>query len=132
MDALEKSGLVRGNKVQHQVSIPEWIHSHSAFQKACVRGLMDTDGGVFFHHHTSNGHRYRSFGLTFCNHSLLIVHGMARILREQHFKFSIQEQIKIYMYKLSEVQRYFQVIGTHNPKNVKKLRLHLKLPTRIS
>ena len=102
------------------------------FQKACVRGLMDTDGGVYFHRHISNGIRYRNFGLSFCSHSLPLIQGMARILKKQHFKFSVQNQIKIYMYTLSEVERYFREIGTHNPKNMQRLRFYLQKSTRIS
>ena len=42
-------GLKIGNKVKQQVGVPNWIMSSKIYKVACLRGLMDTDGGVFLH-----------------------------------------------------------------------------------
>ena len=55
---LEKIGLVRGNKIKHQVDIPQWIKKNKNFQIACVRGLMDTDGCVVIHKYKSKNKKY--------------------------------------------------------------------------
>ncbi len=89
VNALESIGMRRGDKVAHQVGIPSWIYTQINFQKACVRGLMDTDGGVYFHHHVSGGYRYRSFGLSFGNHSTPLITGVDRILRR--LKFNVKQ-----------------------------------------
>ena len=124
--AMEKIGLQRGNKVAHQVSIPKWILQNKEFAKACVRGLIDTDGGVYFHRHISGGRRYMHFGLTFTNHSKRLIQGLQNILEKNNFVPSTNNPKKIYIYKLREVERYFNVIGSHNPKHTERLNAYLK------
>jgi hypothetical protein len=125
--ALEKVGLKRGNKVRHQVAIPEWILNNKNYSRVCLRGLMDTDGGVYFHHHITHGNQYINFGLTFSNHSLPLIQGAAQILKENNFSPSIVKNRKIYIYNLSEIKRYFKVIKSSNPKHTKRLNMYLKL-----
>ncbi|MCL5970197.1 MAG: helix-turn-helix domain-containing protein, partial [Patescibacteria group bacterium] len=72
VEELENFGLLRGDKVRNQVDFPKWIWQNLEFQKACVRGLMDTDGGCFFHKHTTRGIRYKNFGMCFTSMSLPI------------------------------------------------------------
>lgn len=43
---LEKFGLKSGNKKKNNLGIPEWIFESEDFLKACIRGLVDTDGSV--------------------------------------------------------------------------------------
>ncbi len=43
---LEKLGFPIGNKLKNNVKIPEWIFEDRSFLKACLRGLIDTDGSV--------------------------------------------------------------------------------------
>lgn len=47
VEALKEVGLTSGNKVENQVSVPEWIKSDKKFAKACLRGLVDTDGSIY-------------------------------------------------------------------------------------
>ena len=44
---LTSFGLKKGNKVKNQVGVPKWIKSNRNFIKACLRGLIDTDGSIF-------------------------------------------------------------------------------------
>jgi intein/homing endonuclease len=43
----KKLGLILGNKHKNNVGIPLWIFSNKEFIKACIRGLIDTDGCVY-------------------------------------------------------------------------------------
>lgn len=48
--AVEKAkrlGLSAGNKTHNNIGIPDWIFSDKEFIKACIRGLIDTDGCVY-------------------------------------------------------------------------------------
>lgn len=45
--SLVKKGLVPGDKVKNQVSIPQWINKRKEFPRGCLRGLTDTDGSIF-------------------------------------------------------------------------------------
>lgn len=127
---LERYGLVKGNKVKHQVDFPEWIWRDIEFQKACIRGLMDTDGGCYFHKHKVNGLIYRNFGMSFANKSLPLVHSFTEVLKSLGLKFSVTNNgTQIYMYSFKGVKKYFELIGSHNQKNNKKFEYYLNQKT---
>jgi transcriptional regulator with XRE-family HTH domain len=126
IEALEQLGLKRGNKVKNQIDIPTWILKNTEYARLCVRGLMDTDGGVYFHHHMVNGKPYVNFGLTFTNYALPITNKVYEILKTHNFSPSLVKLKRIYIYKLSEIQRYFSVFGSHNPKHLRRVENYLK------
>lgn len=123
-DELEKHGLFRGNKIKNKVSFPPWIWDDIEYQKACVRGLMDTDGGCYFHTHTVNGKTYKNFGMCFTSKSSPLLHSVSAVLKSLGLKFSTAQN-KIYIYDFKEVKKYFEIIGTHNPKNIDKFQYYL-------
>lgn len=121
IERLGSFGFIKGDKVKHQVDFPEWIWKNTEFQKACVRGLMDTDGGCYFHRHRNNGLFYRNFGMCFSNESLPLITSMGRVLTKLGIKFSLAKaNTRIYIYSFLEIKKYFDLIGSSNPKNVYK------------
>lgn len=128
---LVKLGLVKGNKIRQNVDIPRWVWKNQEYQKACLRGLIDTDGGVYFHRHTTNGIRYRNLGLCFASGSKQLIRSASKILKNFEIKHSVSGR-RIFLYDLGEVKRYFLIIGSSNPKHNKRLQLHLSKPRRIS
>lgn len=126
VEVLEKIGLRKGNKVKNQVGIPLWILRNKEYSRLCLRGLMDTDGGVYFHNHTINGKRYLHFGLTFTNASLPLILGAKKILESYKLKIFMPRVRNLYIYKFSEVERYFNIIGSSNPKHWKRLKTYQK------
>ena len=48
VELLERLGLRRGNKIRHRADIPSWIWEREEYRIACLRGLMDTDGCVYY------------------------------------------------------------------------------------
>ncbi|MDP2831219.1 MAG: hypothetical protein Q8O02_03120, partial [Candidatus Omnitrophota bacterium] len=73
IDFLLKQGLKAGNKVKNQVDIPAWIKSDMEFQKACLRGLVDTDGSLYCHKYKVNNkwYKYLKLDFTSCSEPLL-------------------------------------------------------------
>ncbi len=127
---LERWGFIRGDKVRHQVDLPDWIWSNPEFQKACVRGLMDTDGGCYSHKHKVNGLVYKNFGMSFSNKSLPLVLAMAKILTSLGIKFSLaRKSTQIYIYSIKEIKKYFQLINSSNLKNITKFNSYLNETT---
>ncbi len=53
VEYLIRNGLCRGNKLKAGLKIPTWILNKKSYQKACVKGLIDTDGCLFIHVHKS-------------------------------------------------------------------------------
>jgi len=43
---LKEYGFPPGNKISNNVCIPPWIFKSNEYLKACIRGLIDTDGSV--------------------------------------------------------------------------------------
>lgn len=126
IDELQRWGFVRGDKVKHQVDFPKWVWPEPEFQKACVRGLMDTDGGCYFHKHKSNGLFYRNFGMYFANKSLPLIISVGKVLNSLGIKFSIAKAgTQIYIYSFTEIEKYFNLIGSNNSKNNKKFNEYL-------
>ena len=117
VEVLERIGLRRGNKVAHQVAFPKWINSRRSYQIACVRGLFDTDGGLYCHHKAKKIY----LGWCFANYSKPLLQGVMAVLLSLGFNVKKAGESKIYMYSLEHISRYMKVVGSHNPKNVDKL-----------
>jgi intein/homing endonuclease len=125
VSVLEKLGLVRGNKVKHQVGIPQWIKDGPNYKKSCVRGLFDTDGGLYSHSHSVKGEKYKNIGLSFCSHSEPLLNEFFETLLENGIAAK-KVKWKVYIYSVKEITRFFSKIGSHNPKNHKKLSFFVK------
>lgn len=112
-------GLKRGNKVKNQVAVPKWIRKNSFFSRACLRGLMDTDGGIFIHQYHVNKKKYSYLKLCFTNRSLPLLKFVYKQLLKEGFnpKLAIKlENKKVWLYNNSEVLEYLKIIGTHNSR----------------
>ncbi len=80
VDFLIENGLARGNKLKNGLKIPNWILEKPKFSKACVRGLVDTDGCMYIHTHKVLGKIYKSMGLCFTSFSPELVFQFNNIL----------------------------------------------------
>ncbi|MHB8155599.1 MAG: hypothetical protein ACYDFR_06095, partial [Candidatus Omnitrophota bacterium] len=69
VDFLLSRGLKIGNKIKQQIGVPRWILRNKLFMKSCLKGLIDTDGGIYFHKHVTKGIKYRHMGLCFTSYS---------------------------------------------------------------
>ena len=124
IDFLLKQGLVTGNKVKNQVDIPGWIFEKNEFQKACVRGLIDTDGSFYRHRYNSGGKNYNYLKLCFASRSKPLLNSVLRILNSLNFGAYLHGD-QVFIYSRSGVKRYFEQIGSHNPKHFNKIRKFL-------
>lgn len=120
IDFLLKQGLVSGNKVKNQVDIPHWIYDKVAYQKACVRGLIDTDGSFYRHRYNSNGRNYSYLKLCFASRSKSLLNSVLRILRQFGFDAYMHGD-QVFIYSMLGIKKYFEEIGTHNPKHSDKI-----------
>jgi intein/homing endonuclease len=124
VDFLLRQGLVAGNKIRNQVDIPGWVNEAIAYQKACLRGLIDTDGSFYCHRYTSNGKEYSYLKLCFTNCSRPLLKSVQKILKKLNFKAYLRGN-HVSIYSASEIRRYFEEIGTHNQKHFNKLKIAL-------
>lgn len=113
------------NKVADQVGVPLWIAENIRYCKACLRGLIDTDGSVYIDRHKGVRNNYSSVCLDFSNHSQPLLDFVFESLvlfdlRPQKYKFSIK------LRKGIDVKKYFVIIGSSNPKHVKRFESFIK------
>lgn len=114
VEYLETLGVQRGSKVAQQIAVPEWIFEDIEYVRACARGLMDTDGCVFLRRQRYKRREYRYLELHFSNHSQPLLAGMEQLLSLLRFTPKRDDR-GVTLYRQSEIKRYFEVVGTHNP-----------------
>ncbi len=110
-------GLKKGNKVKQQVKVPTWILKNKKYKKACLRGLMDTDGGIFVHKYRANNKEYSYNKACFTNRSIPLLYFVRDILRDLHFTPKLIDKVvnkKVWLYNAKEIARYLQVVGSNN------------------
>ncbi|MDD5463657.1 MAG: LAGLIDADG family homing endonuclease [Candidatus Moranbacteria bacterium] len=116
---IENIGLKKGNKVKQQVDIPQWIKKDMNFKIACIRGLVDTDGCLVIHKYKSKGKDYSYKKLSFTNRSFPLLNSARKILNELNIKNRItKNNLEIRVEAKKDVEKYFNTIGSHNPKHV--------------
>jgi len=118
---LEKIGLISGNKVKNDVGIPQWILDSKEFTKCCIRGLIDTDGGVY---DCGNGSLFPRIG--FCSYIPQLRNDFRNsLLNLGFFPLKWIMKTKTAIYRKKEVFRYIEEIGFSNPKHIKRLKMLL-------
>ena len=122
---LAKIGLKPGNKVKNQVCVPFWIIDKRVYYIPCLRGLVDTDGSVYSHRHTTKGFKCFNYGLTFGNHSQPLLDFAYKVLLKEGFTPK-RTKFGVYLYRQEEVKRYFDIIGTHSEHHLRSLNRVLK------
>lgn len=132
VEQLSKLGIGKGNKIKRQVDFPDWVWKKPAYQRKCVRGLMDTDGCVYFHHHTTKGVKYRNLGMCFTSHSRPLLNSVSKVFSANHIKHTLIDTGRVYIYDLEEVKKYFRIVGSSNSKFEHKLDFHLRSATKLS
>jgi len=115
-------GLKIGNKVRQQVGVPDWIKSDPLYRIACVRGLMDTDGGVFLHRYKVNGKDYLYKKICFSNMSIPLLIFVKETLNQLGFTPKMINNVvnkQVWLYNNKEVRDYLKKVGTSNPRLLK-------------
>lgn len=117
VDFLVEEGLIRGDKLKGNLKIPLWILSTKEYKVSCMRGLVDTDGCLYIHHHRVGGKMYQNIGLNFSSHSPSLIAQFASVFEEFDFMPHINKQgNEVFLYRESEITRYLEVFGTSNDR----------------
>jgi LAGLIDADG-like domain len=119
---LQTEGLQLGNKVKHQVGIPLWIKENTEYAHACLRGLIDTDGCVYFDRHKIKGKQYSSLGIDFANASVPILNFVESTWKDLGFS-PTRSGIHVRLRRKEEVFAYSKLIGFSNPKHARKIKV---------
>jgi len=113
---LIRHGIKKGNKVAKKIDIPKWIGDSEKYKIACLRGLVDTDGGLFRHKYIVNGKRYVYLKMCFTSYSPPLLRSATTILEELSLRPKNTAKNRVYLYSLPQLHRYFNKVGTSNPR----------------
>lgn len=115
---LTSIGLCTGNKVKLQVAAPAWIWDKPEYMKACIRGLIDTDGCFVKHKYKVNGKNYIYHKIAFSNRSEPILDFVFDGLEKLGFTPKRPWKYQVWLHQYLEVAKYLREIGTRNYKPV--------------
>lgn len=119
-------GLVQGNKIKQQFDIPFWIREKESYIRACIRGMIDTDGCVHRKvRRERNGSEYRSIGITFSSRSRPLQTSLIKLFNTLGFKVALSG-VTIYLCGQEQVKQYAEEVGFSNPKHLGRYHYFLK------
>lgn len=115
-------GLKQGDKIRQQVDVPKWIKRDRQYMIACVRGLIDTDGCVFTHQYSvrKKQYKYKKLGFSSRSKPLLVFVFSALKRFGLHPRYAGDHEVRLD--RIADVKHYFEIIGTHNPKHLKRFK----------
>lgn len=122
VDFLISIGLKSGNKIKSQVTIPDWIKENGVYLKACIRGLIDTDGCVY----EMLPHWPGLFQINFENRNITLLRDTRKALIKLDFHPSkicgkrTLNGTKIYISRKEEIKKFYKEIGSNNDRNIKQ------------
>ncbi|MAF35045.1 hypothetical protein CMO91_04335 [Candidatus Woesearchaeota archaeon] len=103
-------GFPAGEKCNGQLGMPDHFWNKDTLLTACLRGLFDTDGGVFHHPHTGV---MLDFTVT---HPHLYAQ-IQRALTKLQLGFG-KSRNRFQAYGREKAQKFFSRIGSSNPRNI--------------
>lgn len=110
-------GLKPGNKTKNKVGIPSWIFGKEKYLKACVRGLIDTDGCIY-----SLKPKYPNYyQLSFKNYNIQLLKDVRTAFLKLGYPISnISNNKQIYLTQKEYIRKFYKEIGFSNEKHIKR------------
>ncbi len=112
----EEWNLPFGDKINNKAKLHESIINDTLLSKGCIRGLVDTDGII--------GRDGKALCLRFTSHNPLVLRQMSNLLMSFGL-LSFSYETEIGTRKLDKIKKYFEIIGSSNPKHI--IRFLLKI-----
>lgn len=117
IEFLNKKGLPDGNKKENNQGIPKWIKANKEYLKACIRGLIDTDGSV--HYISKNNKNLR---ISFTSYIPKLLQETRNAFIDLGFSPSkIISEKQIFLSSKSNISKYAKDVGFSNAKHLKRV-----------
>ncbi|MBI2499283.1 hypothetical protein HYV88_03510 [Candidatus Woesearchaeota archaeon] len=114
---LVKIGLKPGNKVKNNITIPGWILENKSYVQACIRGLIDTDGSVYF---CGDGSLFTK--INFCSGIEKLRKDFRNALIKLGYHPTPWNKKNLMIYRKNDVIKYYKEIGFKNLRNLTKFK----------
>lgn len=108
----ENLGINFGDKIKNKTIIPKEIIKDEKLYIACLRGLIDTDGSV-----SRRGRNGSQFCIQFTSHNEGILKQVKKINKNLKI-FTFSNKTGIGTNKWENIVKYFQIVGSSNPKHI--------------
>lgn len=116
VDFIISLGLKPGNKIKNNQGIPDWIIENKNYLKACIRGLIDTDGSV---HLVSKENK--NLRIDFKSHIPLLLEDVrSGLISLGYSPTKIIDNRHIFITRKEDILKYYFEIGFNNSKNLKR------------
>jgi len=122
---LNDNGLHSGDKITNRLGIPQWVKDDENYLKACLRGIIDTDGSIFRMSQRDNN--LLRIGFTNHNPKLLSDTRDAFIKLGYHPSKIIRNRT-FFVSRQSDVVKYINEVGFSNRKHRSRLHTFLFSP----
>lgn len=117
----KKMGLPIGNKIKQKLDIPLWIHKRQSWQRACLRGLFDTDGCTYIDCHTYGSKTYGHIAIAFKSYSEPLLQTIQKTLQNLGYSPTISTKHGVLLRKEREVLKFFHEIKPSNKRHERVL-----------
>ena len=108
-------GIKAGNKIKNQSTIPKWIWKEYSFLRACLRGLIDTDGSIF----RMSKQDPNLLRINFVNHNITLLNDAREAFIKLGFNPSkIVNNRVFYLSRKDNIDKYLKEIGFSNSKHI--------------
>ena len=104
VNKLLELGLQRGDKILNNVGVPKWIRKNEVYAEHCVRGLIDTDGCLYW------CKRDRQFYFNFKNTCKQIYHDFGEITDALGYHFVRSTKVSYQLYRKADVKQFIEEI----------------------
>lgn len=111
-DFLRSMGIISHNK-----QVPEWIIQDLNFVKACIRGLIDTDGTFIIHKYSVKGKIYEYLKISFTNRSENLLNFLYQGLWSLNIRSYRSYKYQIWIHGQREVRKYLEMVSPGNLKD---------------
>jgi len=107
-------GIKPGDKIINQSTIPNWIWGNKLFLRACIGGLIDTDGSIF----RMSNKDPKLLRINFTNHNWTLLNDARKAFIALGFNPSkIINNRQFFISRQEEIKKYIREIGFNNLKH---------------
>ena len=97
-------GLKKGDKIKNELTIPDWIKENKGYSMSCIKGLIDTDGCIYF------SKRDKQTYIKFTNFNLVLLKDFKIMTDKLNYSFAKANKNNFCLYRKDEVARFINDI----------------------
>lgn len=117
---LHNIGVVSGDKIKQGLNIPEWIMNDKGLVLACIRGIFDTDGCIYYEKHIIKGKIYKYPRISIVSASFNLLESIHDVLDKLEMKPKIRNNRSVNIENRINIDKFFDIVGAKNPKHLSR------------